>query len=185
VCSSEERTTKGIVVPTKGPSGPTRDEVTERGGQTFEDIFRESYPRLVGQLFVVTTSRAEAEEVVQEAFARLWEQWSRVREYENIESWVRRVALNFAISRWRGTTRHEQLLDVSSAHDDPAESELAVLVALRKLPIKQRSALLLHHVVGLSVNEVAIKMSTKPGTVKSWLSRGRTELNICLREEEQ
>jgi RNA polymerase sigma-70 factor (ECF subfamily) len=173
------------VVPKKGPSGPTRDEIAERGGQTFEDIYRESYPRLVGQLFVVTTSRAEAEEVVQEAFARLWAQWARVREYENIEAWVRRVALNFAISRWRRATRHEQLLDVTSTHDDPAESELAVLLALRRLPIKQRSALLLHHVVGLSVDEVANKMSAKPGTVKSWLSRGRTELDNCLREKEQ
>lgn len=173
------------MVPARGPVGPTRDDVVTRGGQTFEDIFRESYPRLVGQLFVVTTSRTEAEEVVQEAFARLWAQWSRVREYENIESWVRRVALNFAISRWRRSTRHERLLDVTSTHDDPAESELAVLVALRRLPIKQRSALLLHHVVGLSVDEVANRMSTKPGTVKSWLSRGRTELNNCLREEER
>jgi RNA polymerase sigma-70 factor (ECF subfamily) len=173
------------VVLERRPIGPTRDETTAWGGQTFEEIFRESYPRLVGQLFVVTTSRTEAEEVVQEAFARLWEQWSRVREYENIESWVRRVSLNFAISRWRRTTRHEQLLDVSSTHNDPAESELAVLVALRSLPLKQRSALLLHHVVGLSVNEVAIKMSAKPGTVKSWLSRGRTELDNCLREEER
>ena len=169
----------------RGPVRPTRDDAATRGGQTFEDIFRESYPRLVGQLFVATTSRAEAEEVVQEAFARLWEQWSRVREYENIESWVRRVALNFAISRWRRSMRHNQLLDVTSTRDDPAESEMAVLVALRRLPIKQRSALLLHHVVGLSVDEVANKMSTKPGTVKSWLSRGRTELNNCLREEEQ
>ena len=170
---------------TRRPIGPTRDETTAWDSQTFEEIYRESYPRLVGQLFVVTTSRTEAEEVVQEAFARLWAQWSRVREYENIESWVRRVALNFAISRWRRSTRHEQLLDVTSTHDDPAESELAVLVALRRLPIKQRSALLLHHVVGLSVDEVANRMSTKPGTVKSWLSRGRTELNNCLREEER
>jgi RNA polymerase sigma-70 factor (ECF subfamily) len=173
------------VVLERRPIGPTRNETTAWGGQTFEEIYRESYPRLVGQLFVVTTSRTEAEEVVQEAFARLWAQWSRVREYENIESWVRRVALNFAISRWRRTTRHEQLVDVASTHDDPAESELAVLVALRRLPLKQRSALLLHHVVGLSVNEVAIKMSTKSGTVKSWLSRGRTELDNCLREEER
>jgi len=160
-------------------------EALQRDEQTFEAIYRDSYPRLVGQLFIVTTSRAEAEEVVQEAFARLWGRWSQVQGYENIESWVRRVALNFAISRWRRSRRHEQLLEVPSAHDDPAESDVAVVLALKGLPIKQRSALFLHHVVGLSVEEVAKEMSTKPGTVKSWLSRGRVELASHLRSEEK
>ncbi|MHB1712520.1 MAG: sigma factor [Acidimicrobiales bacterium] len=118
-------------------------------------MYRDSYPRLVGQLSVVTTSSAEAEDVVREALARLWERWSQVRDYEDIESWVRRGALNVATSRWRRSRRHAQLLDVTSAHDDPSGSDVVVLMALRKLPIKQRSALFLHHVVGLSVDEVA------------------------------
>lgn len=69
--------------------------------RTFEEIYRGSYPRLVGPLSVVTTSSAEAEDVVQEAFARLWGCWSHVADYENIEAWVRRAALNVATSRWR------------------------------------------------------------------------------------
>lgn len=159
-------------------------EEAEQGSRTFEAIYRDSYPRLVGQLIVVTTSRAEAEDAVQEAFARLWGHWSHVQDYENIESWVRRVALNVATSWWRRSRRHRQLLDVMSANDGPAESDVGVLMALRKLPIKQRSALFLHHVVGLSVDEVANEMSTKPGTVKSWLSRGRAELDNYLRDKE-
>lgn len=162
----------------------TKGEALRRDEQTFEEVYQESYSRLVGQLFVVTTSRTEAEEVVQEAFARLWGRWSQVRSYENIESWVRRVALNFAINRWRRSRRHEQLSDLMSTHGDPAGSDVAVLLALRRLPIKQRSALFLHHVVGLSVEEVANEMSTKPGTVKSWLSRGRAELDGHLRSKE-
>jgi hypothetical protein len=98
--------------------------------------------------------------------------WSQVKDYENVESWVRRVALNFAISRWRRSRRHEQLLEVTSMQDDPAGSDVAVVMALRRLPIKQRSALFLHHIIGLSVEEVANEMSTKSGTGKSWLSRG-------------
>ncbi|MHB8320350.1 MAG: SigE family RNA polymerase sigma factor [Acidimicrobiales bacterium] len=159
------------------------EEATQVEGR-FEQIYRDSYPRLVGQLSVVTTSRAEAEEVVQEAFARLWGRWSHVRDYENIEAWVRRVALNVATSRWRRSRRNEQLFDVMPAHDDPAGSDVVVLMALRRVPIKQRSALFLHHIVGLSVDEVANEMSTKPGTVKSWLSRGRAELDNYFRDKE-
>lgn len=150
----------------------------------FEEIYRGSYSLLVGQLFLVTTSRAEAEEVVQEAFARLWGRWSLLKDYENIESWVRRVAMNYAIDRWRRSMRHDQLPENMFGNDDPAGSNITVVMGLRRLPIKQRSALFLHHVVGLSVEEVANEMSTKSGTVKSWLSRGRVTLESYLHEKE-
>jgi RNA polymerase sigma-70 factor (ECF subfamily) len=57
------------------------------------------------------------------------------------------------------------------------------------LPASHRQALLLHYVVGLSVQEVADEMSTRlmpvrPGTVKSWLHRGRAELGNALSDEE-
>jgi len=150
----------------------------------FERCFTASYPRLVGELTVVTVSRAEAEEAVQEAFGRLWRAWAQVSTYDNLEAWVRRVAINVAIDRWRRDTRLSALDEAAcSAVDDPADSTLAVLAELRRLSTNQRVALLLHHVVGLSVDEVATEMSARPGTVKSWLSRGRSSLERLLEEK--
>jgi RNA polymerase sigma-70 factor (ECF subfamily) len=163
-------------VPSRGEAGPGGDD-------GFEGIYRASYARLVGQLYVVTTSRADAEEAVQEAFARLWARWDQVSGYEKIEAWVRRVAINAAIGRWRRTAREQPLHETSGeavTADDRSGSDVEVLLALRTIPIHQRSALFLHHVVGLSVEEVADEMSSKPGTVKSWLSRGRTSLDALL-----
>src|SRR5438045_3482703 len=57
----------------------------------FEQLFRASYSMLVGQVFLLTTNRAEAEEAVQEAFARLWTRWCDLRGCENPEAWLRRV----------------------------------------------------------------------------------------------
>jgi RNA polymerase sigma-70 factor, ECF subfamily len=149
----------------------------------FERCFKASYRRLVGELTVVTTSQAEAEEVVQEAFGRLWRAWAQVCAYDNVEAWVRRVAINVAIDRWRRDTRLGRLDEAArTTVDDPADSALAVLSELRRLSTDQRVALLLHHVVGLSVDEVATEMSTRPGTVKSWLSRGRAALERLLEE---
>ena len=159
---------------------PRRGEAGPGDIDGFEVVYRASYPRLVGQLSVVTTNRAEAEEVVQEAFARLWARWDKVGGYENIEAWVRRVATNVAIGRWRRTVRERPLQEIPGAADDPAGSDIEVLLALRRIPIHQRSALFLHHVVGLSVEEVADEMSSRPGTVKSWLSRGRASLDGLL-----
>ncbi len=159
---------------------PSRDEAGPGGEDAFEVVYRASYSRLVGQLYVVTTSRAEAEEVVQEAFARLWARWDQVGGYENIEAWVRRVAINAAIGRWRRTAREQPLHEISGVADDRSGSDVEVLLTLRKIPIHQRSALFLHHVVGLSVEEIADEMSSTPGTVKSWLSRGRASLDALL-----
>jgi len=50
--------------------------------------------------------------------------------------------------------------------------------------IKHRQALLLHHVVGLTIAEIAVEMSAREGTVKSWLSRGRSQLERLLRDRE-
>jgi RNA polymerase sigma-70 factor, ECF subfamily len=150
----------------------------------FEQVYSTSYATLVGQLFLLTTNRAEAEEVVQEAFARLWANWRKLHAYDNHEAWVRRVATNLAISRWRRHSRQtsyaEPPLQGAALSSSPSE----LTHALRGVSVKHRQALLLHHVIGLSVAEVASEMSAKPGTVKSWLSRGRAELDRQLHYQE-
>lgn len=150
----------------------------------FEQVYRSSYPTLVGQLFLLTTNRAEAEDVVQEAFARLWANWRELHGYDNHEAWVRRVATNLAVSRWRRHSRQTSYEEppVQRAVHNSSLSDLTH--ALRGISMKHRQALLLHHVIGLSVAEVASEMSAKPGTVKSWLSRGRAELERQLHYQE-
>jgi RNA polymerase sigma-70 factor (ECF subfamily) len=163
--------------------------------EEYSDFYKRAYPVIVGQIFVVTTDRGEAEEAVQEAFARLWSRWSRVSRYDNPEAWVRRVALNVAMKRWRRRQRGDQL--VQDAHADTGLASQAamtgdhvdLIAGLRRLPASHREALLLHYVVGLSAQEVADEMSTrlvqvKLGTVKSWLHRGRAELGSALSSQE-
>ncbi len=151
----------------------------------FTDLYTSSFARLVGQVTVVTADRGAAEDAVQEAFGRLWKRWESLRAYESPEAWVRRVAINVAISRWRRLRRLRPLDDrppVAPA-DDPM-TRLDVQAALRALPVKQRHALLLHHVVGLPVADVAREMGAPEGTVKSWLFRGREALQRSLGVEE-
>jgi RNA polymerase sigma-70 factor (ECF subfamily) len=154
------------------------------GETAFEQLYRSCYAGLVGQLFLITVDRTEAEEAVQEAFARLWVKWRDLQDYDNHEAWVRHVAVNVAISRWR---RHARSVPLHEAGDLAARPDMGrgdLVVALRALPAKQRQALVLHHVVGLSVAEVAAEMSARTGTVKSWLSRGRAALERLLHDKE-
>jgi RNA polymerase sigma-70 factor (ECF subfamily) len=163
--------------------------------EAYSDLYERSYAALVGQVFVVTTDRAEAEEAVQEAFVQLWTRRDRIAGYENPEAWVRRVAINTAIKRWHRTRRGAQLVRLANVVPGPAseastvEDRVDLVAGLRRLPVSHRHALLLHYVVGLSVQEIADEMSTRlapvrPGTVKSWLHRGRAELNTALTHEE-
>ena len=70
-------------------------------GADFEAFYRANYARLVGQMVPVVGDVHEAEDVVQEAFARASLHWSRVRGYHAPDAWVRRVALNYARSGLR------------------------------------------------------------------------------------
>jgi RNA polymerase sigma-70 factor (sigma-E family) len=152
----------------------------------FAAFYAGSYRRLLGQLFAVTGDLAEAENVLQEAYARAFARWSRVRDYDRPEAWVRRVALNLAAMAERSLRRRGRaLLRLGAPPVVPALSpELIDLhAALRDLPLRQRQVIVLHHLVGLPVDEVARELRVPPGTVKSRLARGRAAMAGSLQPD--
>jgi RNA polymerase sigma-70 factor, ECF subfamily len=157
-------------------------------GDSFEDFYTGAVSRLLGQLFLVTGDLHEAEEVVQEAFARASGRWPRLRDYNAPEAWVRRVAMNLAADRAR-KLRHQAkaLLRMGPPPEAAAFSveTLALVQALSTLSVRQRKAIILHHLVGMPVEEVARTMAVPAGTVKSLLSRGRRALAATLGEAEE
>src|SRR5215211_9521747 len=76
----------------------------------FAAFYASSYRRLLGQLFAVTGDLAEAENVLQEAYARAFARWSRVGDYDLPEAWVRRVAINLAAMAERSLRRRARAL---------------------------------------------------------------------------
>jgi RNA polymerase sigma-70 factor (ECF subfamily) len=125
---------------------------------SFEEFYSAAVGRLLGQLFPVTGDLYEAEEVVQEAFTRAAVRWTRLRDYDVPEAWVRRVAMNLAADRARSLRRQASaMLRVSPPPEVPPVSveALALAAALRTLPIRQRQVIVLYHLVDLPVEEVA------------------------------
>ena len=118
------------------------------------EVYAVAYPRLVGQLVGVTGDPAEAEDVVMEAFARAAPRRSSFHEADNPEAWLRTVAVNVARSRWRRMLRWAHLvpaLAATEAYADLPEDRLALMAALRRLPVAQREAIALHHLADLPV----------------------------------
>jgi RNA polymerase sigma-70 factor (ECF subfamily) len=147
----------------------------------FEHFYNASYQRLLWELFAVTGGDLpEAEDALQEAYVRASLRWQRIRAYQAPEAWVRRVALNLASSAARNARRRAAAL-LRLAPPPPSGPELStesvdLAAALRALPMGQRQVIVLHHLVGLPVDEIARQLRLPSGTVKSHLTRGRRSL---------
>jgi RNA polymerase sigma-70 factor (ECF subfamily) len=101
---------------------------------------------------------------------------------------MRRVAMNLAADHARKLCRQARaILRMGPPSEAPEVSveTLALVEALRTLPVRQRQAIVLHHLVGLPVEEVAQTLRAPVGTVKSLLSRGRRALAARLGEAEE
>jgi RNA polymerase sigma-70 factor, ECF subfamily len=152
----------------------------------FASFYASSYRRLLGQLFAVTGDLAEAENVLQEAYARAFARWSRVGDYDLPEAWVRRVAINLTAMAERSLRRRARAL--LRLGPPPLVPELSpdlldLRNALAALPLGQRQVIVLHHLVGLPVEEVARELRLAPGTVKSRLARGRAAMAGSLDQD--
>jgi RNA polymerase sigma-70 factor (ECF subfamily) len=150
----------------------------------FDVFYRDGYQRLVGQVFILTTDLGAAQDAVQEAFVRAWARWADVAELDVPEAWVRRVAMNIAVSGWRRVNRVVPSLPIMANVVFPDEV-VEVLELLSQLPEVQRRVLALHHLVGMSIEDVAAEVGAPVGTVKSWLARGRHRLSALIRECEE
>ena len=78
--------------------------------RSFEEFFAATYGRLVGLLFAFLHDRAQAEDVVQDAFASALLRWRVLRGYHDPEAWVRMVAFRRAIDHQRRSARQRRAL---------------------------------------------------------------------------
>src|SRR5581483_1260401 len=156
-----------------------------RDAGSFDAFYTGTVRRLIGQLHAMTGSRAEAEDCVQEAYARAWQRWDKVSGYGDPEAWVRTVAYRVSVSAWR---KSANMRAAHRRHGVPDDSRglspdyVAIVTALRKVSAAQRQAIVLHHLVGMSVEEIARETGAAAGTVKARLSRGRQALAPLLDE---
>lgn len=150
----------------------------------FTAFFQSAYPRVVGQLRLLTGDQASAEDVAQEAFIRAATRWRQLAHYDQPEAWVRTTAFRLAIDLLRRTRRHRRALARAGTRREPAaelqSQDRAVIEALLRLPLPLREVLVLHHCLDLPVELVAAQTGVRAGTVKSRLSRGRERLAALL-----
>ncbi len=154
-----------------------------KDAESFDAFYAGTNRRLLHQMYAMTGNLADAQELVQEAYARAWQRWSTVSTYDDPQAWVRTVAWRLAASKWRrAKTAMAAMVRHGAPEDTPEPSidNVARVAALRAIPDAQRRAIVLHHLSGLSVAEVAHEVGAPEGTVKARLSRGRAALASLL-----
>src|SRR5262245_55969668 len=136
-------------------------------------------------MYAFTTDLTEAQDVVQEAFARALARPRGLSDVDVPEAWLRTVALNVLRRRWR----RRQLLDTILLRDRPVTTLVAAApgperadlrAAIAQLPRQYREVVVLHYFADLPVEEVGQLLEIPIGTVKSRLSRARTALAAQL-----
>jgi len=134
---------------------------------------------LMGLARLLVAHPQDAEDLVQEALARCLPHWGKVR--DDPEGYVRRTMVRIAIDRGRRRRRRPEVLgeppeQVVPDASDGVEARIALIDALRRLPARQRVAVVLRFYLDLDERSTAAIMGCAVGTVKSLSSRGLSTL---------
>ena len=152
--------------------------------EEFTWLFQREYTAVVWSANLVLHDYGCAEEVAQDAFVRLLENWRRVSRYDRPGGWVRRVAIRLAV---RAAKRRSHLVDLEAAWpvvgDEQRPLDLDLIAAVRRLPPRQRAVVALRYGEDLPVNEVADILGCTASTASVHLHRARTKLAELLTEE--
>jgi RNA polymerase sigma factor (sigma-70 family) len=151
---------------------------------TFEAIAVPDARRLYSLALSILRDEGEAEDAVQETLLKAWRSWESVARMERPAAWLTRVCVNHCISRRRhlrsrGWPPLALIDDTAPANASPATDLIDIDRAYRCLSLRQRAAITLKYRHGYSVEECAVFMGCRPGTVRAHLARGL----VTLRKE--
>jgi RNA polymerase sigma factor (sigma-70 family) len=141
----------------------------------FVDVFDDQYRSMVQIARLTTGSNDMAEDLVQDAFADLYRRYDDVR---SPDAYLRRAVISRCTSWVRRRATERRYLD-RTRPEPPATidvDDLEVFDAVSALPVRQRTAIVLRYFADWSEADIAAALRCRPGTVKSLLSRARTQL---------
>ena len=147
--------------------------------EEFRDFMRGRWAATVRLAYGLTGDAGHAEDVAQDAFARAYASWGRVRRAGDPEAYVRRIVINEFRRRFRKHRVAEDLPGVlpDAGVCEPGPEERSVLIeALRSLGPRQRAVIVLRYWMDMSEAETAAALNCSRGTVKSQAARALATL---------
>jgi RNA polymerase sigma-70 factor (sigma-E family) len=157
---------------------------------TFDELFDAHYRSALRLAILLVGDQPTAEDLVADAYVRVYVQWRRGR-VNNVEAYLRRAVVNAVKNTWRRRSvarRFERLVTQSTFDTDPSALETIVverdelLTALHALPAGQRQCVVLRYYEDLSEAQTAALLGIAVGTVKSQTARGLARLASIMEE---
>ena len=151
----------------------------------FAELYRLTAPRLKALVIRLTANPGDAGEAVQEAYVRIWNRASRFDPARGAAiHWMAAIARNIAIDFLRARGRASLPLDEVAELRDPLPFETADMTDVRRcvslLEPPYDRVIIFAFYLGYSHTELASRLDTPLGTIKSWVRRGLSQLKECL-----
>ncbi|MEX2584091.1 MAG: sigma-70 family RNA polymerase sigma factor [Gemmatimonadota bacterium] len=169
------------------------DELIERAINGDREAAGRLYERHASRVYAIVRrlagDDAQAEDMAQEAWIRVFRALPRFRGDSRFTTWIHRIAVNAALCGQRRGKRSRQVLQIVAAVPDLAARretpllKLELETALDSLPAGMRRVLVLHDVEGYKHDEIAEMLGVAPGTCKSQLFKARAKLRELMRPE--
>jgi RNA polymerase sigma factor (sigma-70 family) len=167
-----------------GPPAPADPDAA------FAALYRAEFGAIVAVVHSLTVRRDVAEEITQDAFVIAHDRWHRIAGYERPADFVRRVALNRALSSLRRRQAEHHALQrwqgratTTTAADVRADDESGLWAAVRRLPSRQAQAVALLYVEDQPISGIARILGCTENTVKTHLKRARATLAAAVAED--
>ena len=156
-----------------------------RDAEEFRAFYGAALPRVYGYLLHRSGSAATAEDLTQETFLAAVVELRKERQIEEPLGWIMGIARHKLLDHYRRQDRARSKLDSEipdAPAERPADSDGRAITALASVPGDQRIALVLRHVDGLSVPEVAAALGRSVEAAESLLARGRVRFRQAYTE---
>lgn len=159
--------------------------------QAFKHLYDTASPKMLGLCIRLMGQREQAEEVLQEAFIRIWHHAGEYHEERGSPmAWMLTIARYLALDILRTRKRNTGPAEQEVSDDRPGPFELSLRDAdaqalngcIESLSEEQRSSILMCYYRGFTHEELASALDTPLGTVKSWIRRGLSYLKRCLQQ---
>lgn len=157
---------------------------------SFDQVIRQRETQVLRTAFRILGNWADAEDVAQEVFLRLHKNGLKFENEAAVGGWLYRVTVNLCVDRTRSARPAQELPELPSP-DRSAEAAVLVeeekqrlMAALATLPTKERAAVVLREIEGLSTAEVAGVLGSSEVTVRSQISKAMVKLRGILNREE-
>lgn len=167
----------------------------EGSREAFDELYHKYKNLAIHTAYLITGNLAESEDVVQETFVKVWIHARELRDDSGLKPWMMQILVRTAYRMVKKSRR--EIPDENVADKLPESEEVSsldriiqteeaerIMSAVRALPVKLRSVVVLYYYASFSVKEIAGMLRIMEGTVKSRLHAARRRIKAALQEDE-